>query len=94
MSENKFRLALCQIRTEIDREATMKKAEEMVRAAAEKGADIVQLPEMFNCPYSREYFKAFAALGHEDTVKEMSRWAAENKIRLLFSYKNLRRTSQ
>ena len=50
MSENKFRLALCQIRTETDREATMKKAERMVREAAEKSADIVQLPEMFNCP--------------------------------------------
>ena len=83
MSENKFRLALCQIRTETDRETTMKKAEEMVRAAAEKGADIVQLPEMFNCPYSREYFKKFAALGHEETVKEMSRWAAENRVILV-----------
>ena len=68
MSENKFRLAMCQIRTETDRKATMEKAERMVREAAEKGADIVQLPEMFNCPYAKEYFKTFAALGHEDTV--------------------------
>ena len=83
MSENQFRLAMCQIRTETDRGATMEKAERMVREAAEKGADIVQLPEMFNCPYAKEYFKKFAALGHEDTVKEMSRWAAENKIILV-----------
>ena len=83
MSENKFRLAMCQIRTETDRKATMEKAERMVREAAEKGADIVQLPEMFNCPYAKEYFKTFAALGHEDTVKEMSRWAAENRIILV-----------
>ena len=83
MSENKFRLAMCQIRTETDRKATMEKVERMVREAAEKGADIVQLPEMFNCPYAKEYFKKFAALGHEDTVKEMSRWAAENRIILV-----------
>ena len=31
MSENQFRLAMCQIRTETDRGATMEKAERMVR---------------------------------------------------------------
>lgn len=83
MSEKKFKLALCQIRTETDREATMRKAERMVRESAQNGADIVMLPEMFNCPYSREYFRKFAALGHENTVREMSRWAAENRVILV-----------
>ncbi len=83
MSENQFKLALCQIRTETDREATMKKAEHMVAESAKNGADIVMLPEMFNCPYSKEYFRKYATLGHEDTVKEMSRWAAENSVLLV-----------
>lgn len=83
MSKNQFRLALCQIRTETDRAATMEKAARMVAEAAKNGADIVMLPEMFNCPYAREYFKKFAALGHEETVKEMSRWAAENQVILV-----------
>ena len=55
MSEKKFKLALCQIRTEMDQETTMRKAERMVRESAQNGADIVMLPEMFNCPYSGKY---------------------------------------
>lgn len=83
MSEKNFKLALCQIRTETDRETTMRKAERMVRESAQNGADIVMLPEMFNCPYSGKYFRQYAALGHEETVREMSRWAAENRVILV-----------
>ena len=83
MSKDRFKLALCQIRTEIDRLTTMEKAEGMVREAAENGADVVMLPEMFNCPYSGEYFRKFAALGHTEVVKELSRWAAENAVLLV-----------
>ena len=62
--------AVCQLRTETEQAVTMEKAARMVREAAQSGADIVVLPEMFNCPYSKEYFKKFAALGHEEAVKE------------------------
>lgn len=72
-----IKLAVCQLRTELDQGETMAKAELMLRQAAGNGADIVVLPEMFNCPYSKEYFKKYAALGHEQTVEAMSAWAAE-----------------
>lgn len=78
-----IKIAVCQLRTEIDQAVTMAKAARMVREAAENGAKIVVLPEMFNCPYSREYFKKYAALGHESAAAEMSAWARENNIYLV-----------
>lgn len=78
-----MKLAICQIRTEIDQDETLRKAEKMIRESAENGAEIVVLPEMFNCPYSRKYFKTYAALGHEKTLAAMKKWAEENKILLV-----------
>lgn len=78
-----IRIAVCQIRTELDQAMTMAKAEGMVREAAGNGAQIVVLPEMFNCPYSKEYFKTYAALGHEKAVAAMSSWARELGILLV-----------
>lgn len=78
-----MKIAICQIRTEIDQAETVAKAARMVREAAANGADIVVLPEMWNCPYSKEYFKKYANLGHESTVAEMKRWAKELNILLV-----------
>lgn len=72
-----IKLALCQIRTELDREETMNKAERMIREAAANGADFAVLPEMFSCPYSRKYFRSFAADGHEPTAAALSALAKE-----------------
>ena len=56
----KFQLALCQLQVVDDKAANLDKAEEMIRAAAGKGAAMVALPEMFNCPYSNRYFPEYA----------------------------------
>ena len=79
----KLKIAVCQLRTELDCAETMKKAESFVRRAAEGGADFAVLPEMFSCPYSSRYFRRFAAEGHEKTVAAMSAWAKENGIYLV-----------
>ena len=78
-----IKIAICQLRTETDRTETMLKTKAMVSEAASKGADFVVLPEMFNTPYSREYFKKFAGLGHKETVEQLSAWAKELKIYLI-----------
>lgn len=83
MENTTFKTAICQIRTELDQGQTMKKAEGMVREAAENGAQVVCLPEMFNCPYSKKYFRTIAVQGHESSVKAMSSWARENRIVLI-----------
>ena len=54
---NTVRIAVIQIRTELEQDVTLEKAGRMVHEAAENGAQIAVLPEMFNCPYSRHYFR-------------------------------------
>ena len=83
MSDNKFKLAAVQLRTELNWDETMEKAERMIKQAADNGAEVVALPEMFSCPYDKRYFKSFAAMGHEKTVEHMKRWAKENGIILV-----------
>lgn len=78
-----IKLAVCQIRTEVNQDETMEKAYRMVREAASNGAEIVVLPEMYNCPYTREYFKKYASLGHKKAVAAMSGWARELGILLV-----------
>ena len=77
------RIAVCQLRTELDSAETMKKAALFIRRAAESGADFAVLPEMFNCPYSSRYFRSFAARGHERALEEMAGWARDNHIWLV-----------
>ena len=78
-----MKIALLQTPAGTDKKKNLENACAQAALAARDGAELVILPEMFNCPYSGKYFKAFAALGHEETVKEMSRWAAENRIILV-----------
>ncbi len=78
-----IKLAVCQVRTEINQDETLEKVGRMVHEAAQNGAQIVALPEMFNCPYSRPYFRTMARLGHEKTVAAMSQWAKDNSIVLV-----------
>ena len=81
--EKKVKLAVIQLRTELDQNETMEKAARMVREAAQNGAEIVVLPEMFNCPYSGKYFRRYASSGHEAAVREMSAWARDNGVLLV-----------
>ena len=78
----KIRLAVCQLRTELEQAETMEQAARMIREAARNGAEIVVLPEMFNCPYAEEYFKRYAETG-ADAVRVMSGWAKENGVLLV-----------
>ncbi len=80
---NTVKIAVIQIRTELEQDVTLEKAGRMVREAAENGAQIAVLPEMFNCPYSRHYFRPIAHLGHEKTVAAMSQWARDNSVLLV-----------
>ena len=77
VNDHMLHLAVLQLRTETDYGTTMEKAHRMLAEAAARGAEIAVLPEMFSCPYSREYFRRFAARGHEETVAALSAWARE-----------------
>ena len=83
MDNSSMKLAVLQLRTETDYEATMDKAHRMLLEAAETGCDAAVLPEMFACPYDRAYFKEFAARGHRETVAALSAWAKDCEMLLI-----------
>ena len=83
MSRDQYCLAVCQLRTEIDYEETMNKAETMLRDAAASGADVAVLPEMFSCPYSGKYFHRFAERGHWDSCRRLADWARKYHLLLV-----------
>ena len=83
MGHGRFSLAVCQLRTETDYDATMEKASRMIRDAAAAGAAVIVLPEMFSCPYSRQYFREAASRGHEDVCRKLAGFARDNKVLLI-----------
>ena len=78
-----MKLALCQMMVGMNKEDNLEKACTMVREAAAEGADIIALPEMFNCPYSNKYFRAYGEDAQGNTVKTLSELAAELGIYLV-----------
>ena len=42
----------------------------MVREASQKGADVIVLPEMFNCPYTKEYMLKEKEYASEDNHEQ------------------------
>jgi len=78
-----FRIALCQMKGSFDKEQSKRTAEQYIRRAAAGGADIVSLPEMWNCPYSNEYFREYAETTEGETVKFMAQLAAELGIYII-----------
>ncbi|KAK9142217.1 hypothetical protein Syun_011617 [Stephania yunnanensis] len=57
----KFKVALCQLLVTPDKEKNIARARELIQgAAAAAGAKLVLLPEMWNCPYSDEFFSKFS----------------------------------
>ena len=79
----KFKLGLCQMAGTLDKEETRAIAEKFVREAAENGAQVVALPEMWDCPYSNDYFRDYAEPADGPTVEFMSRLADELDIYLI-----------
>ena len=55
----------------------------MIASAAKQGAEVVCLPEMFNCPYQTENFPIYAESQGGKTFKALQGAAAENHIILV-----------
>lgn len=79
----KFELALCQLMVEKDQEDNLKRAEEMVRRAAKRGAEVIALPEMFNTPYSAKYFQKYAEEDGGPVERRLSALARECGVYLI-----------
>jgi len=58
---SQFRLACVQMRVSADKQANLMRASNLVaKAVSEHGAQMVVLPECFNCPYSNASFPEYA----------------------------------
>ncbi|MBK5251037.1 MAG: carbon-nitrogen hydrolase family protein [Peptostreptococcaceae bacterium] len=75
-----MKLGLVQMNVTEDKNANIDKACEMIKKASIEGADMIVLPEMFNCPYDNKYFRKYAEDASGKTIKEMSKAAIENGV--------------
>jgi omega-amidase len=90
---NRLKLAMCQFLVGADKVANLATARAAVKEAAEKGAQLVALPECFNSPYATDCFPEYAeeipkASGDVDAEKHPStamliEAAKENKVYLI-----------
>lgn len=84
-------VAAVQLQCEKKREDNIAKAKRLVREAAERGAQVILLPELFETPYfcqERSYKNYELALPVEQNpaVQELSRLAAELRVALPVSF--------
>ncbi|MBE5703421.1 MAG: N-carbamoylputrescine amidase [Ruminococcus sp.] len=87
----KLTVAATQMACSWDREATLAKAEKLVREAAAKGADIVLLQELFETPYfcqrhDFEYMELATTLEDNPAVKRFQQVAKELDIVIPVSF--------
>jgi len=75
-----MKIAAIQMNVSMDKKENVEKAVGYISKAADAGADIAVLPEMFNCPYSNLYFADYAEEKGGETYTALSYAAKENGI--------------
>lgn len=76
-----FKLAICQLKVVDDKNSNVNRAVEMINQSSKNKADIVILPEMFNCPYDNAKFKEYAETREQSkTLKVISEAAKDNNV--------------
>lgn len=71
----KIKIALCQFKVEDNKDNNLQKAALFIAKAKEAKADIIVLPEMFNCPFDSQLFSKYAEREGDTTynfLKEQS----------------------
>ncbi len=81
--KNYFQVALCQMRVVEDKNKNITRAQEMIKQAAPQ-ADLVVLPEMWNCPYETSLFPEYAEdANNSPSLNAISELAKSEKIHIL-----------
>ncbi|MDD7290081.1 MAG: carbon-nitrogen hydrolase family protein [Clostridiales bacterium] len=78
-----FKLGLCQMQVTGDKAANLRRAETLLRQAADRGANLAVLPEMFNCPYENACFPLYGEPAGGETWQFLSGIAKELGIYLV-----------
>ncbi|XP_073473060.1 omega-amidase NIT2 [Aquarana catesbeiana] len=79
----KFRLSLVQLFVSPVKADNLKKASELIKQAAQQGAQIVALPECFNSPYGTKFFPEYAEKIPGQSTQMLSEVAKECGIYLI-----------
>ena len=78
--EKEFKIALCQMNVSDNKKKNIEKAVKMIEEAVNLGADIITLPEIFNCPYDSSKFASYAeTIDNGETVKAISQVAKAHR---------------
>lgn len=81
---NSFMISLCQTPVANDKELNLKFAREYIEETVSTGSQLIALPEMFNCPYSKEYFGSYAEeFPQGQTIKMLSDLARKHSVYLV-----------
>ena len=81
--KDKLKIGLVQMMTHRDKSLSVKKAIDNIAFLADQGANLVVLPEMFNCPYETHRFSSYAEPEGGETWQQLSQIAKEKKIYLI-----------
>lgn len=79
----KLNLGLCQMKVTADKQENLRHAGDLLRQAAAQGANVVMLPEMFNCPYENACFPVYAEPAGGESWQFLSRMAKELNLYLV-----------
>lgn len=76
-----FKIAICQMRVDKDKQENIHNAQTMIKKAAAGNANLAVLPEMFNCPYENSKFPVYVEnLKSSETIQAISNTARESGI--------------
>ncbi|NEZ46217.1 carbon-nitrogen hydrolase family protein [Clostridium niameyense] len=84
-----MKIALCQMKVVENKGENINKAISMIERSVEKEADMIVLPEMFNCPYDNKYFRHYAEKinlkgdNRGETVQALVKAARDNKVYII-----------
>ncbi|QSX07385.1 carbon-nitrogen hydrolase family protein [Sedimentibacter sp. zth1] len=78
-----MKLGIIQSNIYEDKKLNVNNAIKSINSLALQGADIIILPEMFNCPYKNYYFKKYAESINGFTYNAMSNSAKNNNVYLV-----------
>ncbi len=79
----KFKIAVVQFKTGDSQEDNLTRVSALIRKAAGNKAELVVLPEMFNCPYRNDFFPVFAESFPGKTTSALADLAKELGIYLI-----------
>jgi omega-amidase len=83
-TNNKFKFAGCQLMVGEDKKANIENARKAIEEAASKGANVIALPECFDCPYSNACFPTYAeSAPGGDASHMLSEAAKKHKVYII-----------